>query len=161
VLAASMAVATAGTAQATESQNCVGTWAVTYDPPITNELRMVHGVLTGFFPTCTDIQAFNASYVQVFDDLVSCTELLSAGAASRTFVWGNPLAAPSTFTYNWTTSVVGGQVVVTNTGTIISGRYAPGSAVQFATLVTPDTLACAGDGIASLTGPTTLTILNP
>jgi hypothetical protein len=44
---------------------------------------------------------------------------------------------------------------------ITAGRYAPGSAVQVATLVTPDALACAGSGIGSLTGPTTLTIYAP
>lgn len=161
VLAAA-ALASAGQAHAEAAvQNCVGTWAVTYDPPITNTPRLVSGVLTGTFPLCTDPQAFNATYTQVFTDVVSCTTLLNAGSTSRTYVWGNPLAAPTTFTYNFTTTVAGGQVVVTNTGVITAGRYAPGSAVQVATLVTPDALACAGSGIGSLTGPTTLTIYAP
>jgi hypothetical protein len=162
LVAATTLVTTTGTAHAAGvDQTCVGTWAVTYDPPITNDLRLVHGVLTGFFPTCTDLGAFNASYTQVFDDVVSCTELFSAGSASRTYVWGNPAAAPSTFTYNWTTSLVGGQSVITNIGTITSGRYAPDSAVQVATIATLNLLACAGDGISSLSGPTTLTIVGP
>jgi hypothetical protein len=148
-------------AEAAAVQSCVGTWAVTYDPPITNTPQLVTGVLTGTFPACTDPQAFNASYIQVFTDTVSCTTLLNAGSTSRTYVWGNPLAAPTTFTYNFTTTVVGGQVVVTNTGVITAGRYAPGSAIQVATLATPDILACAGAGLGSLTGPTTLTIYSP
>jgi hypothetical protein len=152
-------LAPAGPADAEAAvQTCVGTWAVTYDPPITNTPQLVAGVLTGVFPVCTDPQAFTASYTQVFTDTVSCTTLLNAGSTSRTYVWGNPLAVPTTFTYNFTTTVVGGQVVVTNTGVITAGRYAPGSAVQVATLVTPDALACAGSGVGSLTGPTTLTI---
>jgi hypothetical protein len=142
-------------------QSCVGTWAVTYDPPITNTPQLVHGVLTGTFPVCTDLQAFTASYTQVFTDTVSCTTLLNAGSTSRTYQWGNPSAAPTTFTYNFTTTVVAGQVVVTNSGLVTAGRYAPGSAVQVATLVTPNALACAGTGVGSLTGPTTLTIYNP
>jgi hypothetical protein len=155
-------VTTSGTAHASGvDQSCLGTWAVTYDPPITNDLRLVHGVLTGSFPACTDLGAFNASYTQVFDDVVSCTEVFSAGSASRTYVWGSPAAVPSTFTYNWTTSLVNGQAVITNVGTITSGRYAPDSAIQVATIVTLDLLACAGDGISSLSGPTTLTILGP
>lgn len=162
LVAAGMVVVTSGTAHASGvDQSCVGTWAVTYDPPITNDLRLVHGVLTGSFPVCTDLGAFNATYTQVFDDLVSCTELLSAGSASRTYVWGDAAAAPSTFTYNWTTSLVNGQAVITNVGTITSGRYAPDSAVQVATIASLDLLACAGDGISSLTGPTTLTIAGP
>ena len=160
--AAGSVLASAGQAHAaTAVQTCAGTWAVTYDPPITNTPRLVSGVLTGTFPVCTDPQAFNATYTQVFTDVVSCTTLLNAGSTSRTYVWGNPLAAPTTFTYNFTTTVAGGQVVVTNTGVITAGRYAPGSAVQVATLVTPDALACAGSGIGSLTGPTTLTIYSP
>ncbi|MEV6873639.1 hypothetical protein [Amycolatopsis sp. NPDC051128] len=160
--AAGGVVASAGPASAAAAvQTCVGTWAVTYDPPITNTPQLVAGVLTGTFPVCTDPQAFNASYKQVFTDVVSCTTLLNAGSTSRTYVWGNPLAAPTTFTYNFTTTVAAGQVVVTNTGVITAGRYAPGSAVQVATLVTPDALACAGPGIGSLTGPTTLTIYAP
>lgn len=162
VLVAGSALATAGSASAvTVDQTCVGTWAVTYDPPITNETRTVDATLTGVFPTCTDAVAFNASYVQTFTDTVSCATLLSAGAATRTFVWGNPLAQPTTFSYNWTVTDVAGQVVVTNAGLITSGRYTPDSAVQVATLPTPDALKCAGEGISSLTGPTTLTIYHP
>ncbi|WP_143264002.1 hypothetical protein [Amycolatopsis kentuckyensis] len=160
--AAGGVLASAGPAHAEAAvQSCTGTWAVTYDPPITNTPRLVNGVLTGVFPLCTDPQAATASYTQVFTDTVSCTTLLNAGSTSRTYVWGNPLAAPTTFTYNFTTTVVAGQVVVTNTGLITAGRYAPGSAVQVATLVTPNALACAGAGIGSLTGPTTLTISAP
>jgi hypothetical protein len=150
VVAAGSVLATPGTAQATTvDQTCVGTWAVTYDPPITNTTQTVHATLTGFFPTCTDVVAFNASYVQVFTDTVSCATLLTAGAATRTFIWGNPLAAPTTFAYNWTA------------GMITNGRYTPDSAVQVATLVTPNAVDCAGPGIPSLTGPTTLTIYHP
>lgn len=142
-------------------QSCTGTWAVTYDPPITNTPQLVTGVLTGTFPVCTDPQALTASYTQGFTDTVSCTTPLNAGSTSRTYIWGNPSAAPTTFTYNFTTTVVAGQVVVTNTGLITAGRYAPGSAVQVATLVTPNALACAGSGVGSITGPTTLTIYSP
>jgi hypothetical protein len=162
VVAAGSVLATPGTAQATTvDQTCVGTWAVTYDPPITNTTQTVHATLTGFFPTCTDVVAFNASYVQVFTDTVSCATLLTAGAATRTFIWGNPLAAPTTFAYNWTVTDIAGQVVVTNAGMITNGRYTPDSAVQVATLVTPNAVDCAGPGIPSLTGPTTLTIYHP
>ncbi|NUT94745.1 MAG: hypothetical protein HOY78_22265 [Saccharothrix sp.] len=145
----------------TVDQVCVGTWAVTYDPPITNTPRVVTGNLTGFFPTCTSLGAPSGSYAQTFTDTVSCATLLSAGAASRTYTWSNPLAAPTTFAYNWTVSDIGGQAVITNTGLITSGTFAPASAEQVAALVTPDALQCDGTGISSLTGPTTLTIFHP
>jgi hypothetical protein len=51
--------------------------------------------------------------------------------------------------------------VITNTGLITSGTFAGASAEQVAVLVTPDVLQCAGTGISSLTGPTTLTVFRP
>jgi hypothetical protein len=57
--------------------------------------------------------------------------VLVAGSATRTFVWGNPLAQATTFSYNWTVTDVAGQVVVTNAGLITSGRYTPDSACRW------------------------------
>ncbi|MEU4768822.1 hypothetical protein AB0H12_36800 [Actinosynnema sp. NPDC023794] len=162
LMVAGSVVATTGAADAVAvEQVCVGTWAVTYDPPITNTPQVVRGNLTGVFPTCTNLVAPSGSYGQAFTDTVSCATLLTAGAASRTYTWSNPLAAPTTFAYNWTVSDVAGQAVITNTGLITSGTFAGASAEQVAVLVTPDVLQCAGAGISSLTGPTTLTVFRP
>lgn len=163
VLLAAVGIATtASSAQAVVvNQHCTGTWTVTYDPPITNTPQLVAAKLSGYFPVCSDLQAFNGSYSQAFTDTVSCTTLLNSGSAGRTFTWGNPSAQASVFNYNWTVSVAGGQAVITNVGSITSGRYAPGSAVQVSTLVTPDALSCATTGVVSLTGPSTLTIFGP
>lgn len=162
VVVAGAVAATAGAANAvTVEQVCAGTWAVTYDPPITNTPQVVRGNLTGVFPTCTNPAAPSGFYGQEFTDTVSCATLLTAGAASRTYTWTNPLAAPTTFTYNWTVSDVAGQAVITNTGLITSGTFAGASAEQVAVLMTPDVLQCAGAGISSLTGPTTLTVFRP
>jgi hypothetical protein len=162
LLAAGSVIGTASPAHAlTVDQVCTGTWAVTYNPPITLTPRLVSATLTGYFPSCTNPEAFNGYYVQHFTDTVSCATLLSAGAASRTFIWGNPAAEPSTFEYNWTVSDIAGQVVVTNTGLITSGKFAPDSAEQVAILPTPDVLLCLTTGIPTLTGPTTLTIYHP
>lgn len=160
-LAGSMAATTGAAHAVAVDQTCVGTWAVTYDPPITNTPQVVAGHLTGYFPACTNPVAPRGSYSQQFTDTVSCATLLSAGAASRTYTWSNPLAGPTTFEYNWTVSDVAGQAVITNTGLITGGTFAPASAEQVAVLVTPDALRCGGVGISSLTGPTTLTIFRP
>jgi len=140
-------------------QVCTGTWTVTYNPPITNTLQTVSAVLRADFPYCTDPEAPSASYSQAFTDTVSCATLLNTGSAAHTFVWGNPAAKPSTFTYDWTVSDIGGQAVITSTGRIASGKYTPDGAEQISVLVTPNPLQCAFSGVATLTGPTTLTIL--
>jgi hypothetical protein len=48
-----------------------------------------------------------------------------------------------------------------NSGVLTDGRYTPGSAQQVITLATPNILQCLGSGVASLTGPTVLTISQP
>jgi hypothetical protein len=141
-------------------QVCTGTWTVTYNPPITDTLRTVSATLSANFPHCTDPQAPSASYSQTFTDTVSCLTLLNTGSAAHTFVWSNPAAQPSAFTYDYTVSDLAGQAVITSTGRISSGKYAPDTAEQISVLVTPDPVQCAFSGVATLTGPTTLTVFH-
>jgi hypothetical protein len=159
LVAMSSVVATGEPAHALPiKQICTGTWTVTYNPSITIIPRQVSATLSADFPSCTDPEAPSASYSQTFTDTVSCATLLNTGSASHTFVWGNPAAQPSTFAYAWTVSDIGGQAVITSTGHITSGRYAPDSAEQDSVLVTPDPIQCALSGVATLTGPTILTV---
>ena len=161
MVAAGSVLATGSPAHALPlDQDCTGTWTVTYNPPITNTARTVSATLSANFPHCTDPEASSASYSQTFTDTVSCATLLNTGMAAHTFVWGNPAAQPSAFAYGWTVSDIGGQAVITSTGQITSGRYAPDSAEQISVLVTPDPIQCAFSGVATLTGPTTLTIFH-
>ena len=114
--------------------------------------------VNGIYPTCTDIQAINGSYSETFTLTASCLVLLDSGTTTRTFAWGNPQAGSSTFDYNVTANEAGGQLVVTNTGLITAGKFAPASALQVITLTTPNILQCLGSGISNVTGPTTLAI---
>lgn len=162
LVAASGVVAIGGPAHALPvNQVCTGTWTVSYNPPITDTPRQVSATLSADFPSCTDSEAPSASYSQSFTDTVSCATLLNTGSATHTFVWSNPAAQPSTFAYSWTVSDIGGQAVITSTGSITSGKYASDSAEQNSVLVTPDPIQCAFSGVATLTGPTTLTIVQP
>jgi hypothetical protein len=150
---------TAGPAHAvTVDQTCTGTEVTSYNPPLTLTPQLVTITVSGVYPSCTDREAFNGSYSETFTLTASCAVLLDSGSPTRTFVWGNPAAEPSTFNYNVTASDVLGQVVVTNTGLITSGKFAPASAQQVITLVTPNSAQCAGPGISNVTGPTTLII---
>ncbi|GAB2968902.1 hypothetical protein GCM10027184_17380 [Saccharothrix stipae] len=159
-LAASGLVGMAGSSRADiEQQNCTGTWSVNYDPPITNTPTTTNVKVTGYFFTCTNLLAPSGAYEQTFTDTVSCTQLLVSGATSRTYRWSNPAVEPSTFSYNWTVTRTGGQTVITNSGLIASGTFASASAQQVTTLVTPDSLQCAGTGVSSLTGLSTLVVL--
>ena len=101
--------------------------------------------------------AANSSTLGTICTAPSCLTLFDSGSALRTFTWGGTVA-PSQFQYNVTSSAIAGQVVVTNTGVITSGGFAPAGAVQVITLVTPNVAQCLTAGVPSVTGPTTLTV---
>ena len=142
-------------------QTCVGTEVTSYNPPLTFTSRPTTITVNGVYPTCTDSAAFSGSYSETFTLTVSCLVLLDSGSPIRTFVWGNPQAEPSTFQYNVTANEAGGQLVVTNTGLITAGKFAPASAQQVITLTAPNILQCLGSGISNVTGPTTLVVYHP
>ncbi|CCH32085.1 hypothetical protein ABZ816_26360 [Actinosynnema sp. NPDC047251] len=149
---------TAAPAQAAGvDQVCVGTEVTTFDPPLTLTARPTTITVSGLYPTCTSPAAVTAGYAETFPLTASCLVLFDSGSASRTFTWGGT-TAPSTFEYNVTSSAVAGQVVVTNTGVITAGGFAPAGAKQVITLVTPNLLQCLTGGVPSVTGPTTLTV---
>ncbi|UVS79614.1 hypothetical protein [Actinokineospora sp. UTMC 2448] len=139
-------------------QTCVGTEVTSFDPPLTLVSWPTEITVSGLFPTCTHATARTASYAETFTINASCLVLGDSGTATRSFVWGDPAVAPSTFVYNVTSSAVGGQIVVTSSGLITDGTFAPAGAVQTVTLLTPNTLQCATTGIATVTGPTTVNI---
>ncbi|MFT7838450.1 hypothetical protein Q5530_20110 [Saccharothrix sp. BKS2] len=159
VLAA--AVATASVAAPAHAagldQVCVGTEVTTFDPPLTLTARPTTVTVSGVYTTCTNPGAVTATYAETFPLTASCLALFDSGSALRTFTWGGT-EAPSTFQYNVTSSAVAGQVVVTNTGVITAGGFAPAGAEQVITLVTPNVLQCLVGGVASVSGPTTLTV---
>ncbi|WP_433261135.1 hypothetical protein ACQPZF_26005 [Actinosynnema sp. CS-041913] len=141
-------------------QVCVGTEVTTFDPPLTLTARPTTITVSGVYPTCTSPAAVTATYSETFVLTASCLVLFDSGSALRTFTWGGT-TAPSTFQYNVTSSAVAGQVVVTNTGVITAGGFAPAGAEQVITLVTPNLLQCLTVGVPSVTGPTTLTVHSP
>ncbi len=164
--AAAVLIAIAGTLVAAPAQAsgvdqvCVGTEVTTYDPPLTLTTRPTTITVSGVYPTCTNPGAVTATYAETFTLAASCLVLFDSGSAVRTFTWGGTVA-PSTFQYNVTASAVAGQIVVTNTGVITAGGFAPAGAEQVITLVTPNLLQCLGGGVPSVTGPTTLTVHSP
>jgi hypothetical protein len=145
----------------TVAQTCVGTEVTTFSPPLTLTPRPVTITVNGVYPTCTDPAAPNGTYDESFTLTASCLTLFDAGTATRTVVWGDLAAEPTTFDYNVVSNAVGGQVVTTNSGVLTGGRYTPGSVQQVITLLTPNILQCLGSGVTSVTGPTVLTITQP
>jgi hypothetical protein len=148
-----------GTAQAlTVEQTCVGTEVTSYNPPLTFTTRPVTVTVNGIFTSCTNPDAPTGFYSETFTISASCLVPLEVASPTRTIVWGNAEAEPSAFRYNVTETEVGGQLIVTSTGAITHGTFAPASAEQIVTLMTLNTLQCLSTGISNVTGPTSLTI---
>ncbi len=145
----------------TVEQTCTGTEVTTYDPPLTFTRRPTTITVNGVFPVCTDDQAINGSYATSFTTSTSCLDLFNSGSATETLVWGGSGVTPSTFAFNVTAVELAGQLVVTSTGIITDGMFAPASAQTIVTLVTPNLLNCLTTGIPSATGLTTLAVYRP
>ena len=159
LVAAGTLMVGSGTAQAlTVEQTCVGTEVTSYNPPLTFTTRPVTITVNGVFTSCTNPDAPTGFYSENFTINASCLVPLEGASPTRTIVWGNAEAAPSTFRYNVTETEVGGQLIVTSTGAITHGTFAPASAEQIVTLVTPNLRQCLSTGISTVTGPTTLII---
>jgi hypothetical protein len=145
----------------TVEQVCAGTEVTTYDPPLTLVRRPTTITVNGLFPTCTDDQAVTGSYTANFTTPTSCLDLWNSGTGTETLVWGGSGVSPSTFSFNVTATEVAGQLLVTSTGLITDGMFAPAGAQKVVALVTPNLLTCLTTGIPSATGVTTLTIQSP
>jgi hypothetical protein len=159
LVAAGTLMVGSGTAQAlTVDQSCVGTEVTSYNPPLTFTTRPVTITVNGVFISCTNPAAPTGFYSETFTISASCLVPLEAASPTRIIVWGNPAAEPSTFRYNVTETEVGGQLIVTSTGAITHGTFAPASAEQVVTLVTPNILQCLTIGISTVTGPISLII---
>ncbi|MFC6061272.1 hypothetical protein [Streptomyces ochraceiscleroticus] len=87
---------------------------------------------------------------------MTCVDALRNNHVSKKITWNT--GKTSTFTYDVTATHVGGQTVVTRTGTITSGAFAGQPAREVITGPTPDTLKCLKGGITERTGVATLTI---
>ncbi|MFI9010007.1 hypothetical protein ACIGNX_22520 [Actinosynnema sp. NPDC053489] len=89
----------------------------------------------------------------------SCLTLPGFSSGTSVLTWNN--GNTSTFAFNATTAIVGGNVVITRTGTITAGRFAGDTAIRVVTYPAPNPLGCLTTGVTSRTGVVTLTITSP
>ena len=146
-------------AHALTDQTCTLSEVVTYDPPLTNTARTVTFTVSGQLFNCTNPAARTGSYTESGTAVnATCTGVLSSGSGTRVFRWNDPALAPSSFSYNRTTSRVGGNIVVVAVGSISSGTFAGSPAKSTGIGAQPDPTACAGTGVGQLTAAGALSI---
>ncbi len=139
---------------------CAGTQTVTYSPGLTLVPTSQTITVQAIYSPCVSASqpAVTAGQAGVTTHEVrSCLDVAEPGGATRFITWNT--GQTSTFLYNAIVNTVGGNTVVTLTGTITAGLFAGDSAVQVIVGPTLDTLSCLiPPGITSRFSVTTLTI---
>jgi hypothetical protein len=116
-------------------------------------------LVNGQLFNCTNGSAATGSYTETATlPNYTCTALFYQGSGTRVFQWTNAVIPPSTFSYNRTSSRVGGNIEIVLLGSIVSGTFTPEPAKAELLAVQPNPIACATTGISQLTLAGALTI---
>ncbi|MGW4109722.1 hypothetical protein ACWEFJ_02460 [Actinosynnema sp. NPDC004786] len=140
---------------------CVGTATETISPGLKYATQNVTVTTNLIYSPCvsSDPTVTAAVSGSTFTAPGSC--LMLPDASSGTFVlnWNN--GNTSTFAFNATTAIVGGNIVITRIGTITAGQFAGDTAIRVVTYPALNPLDCLTTGVTSQTGVVTLTITSP
>jgi hypothetical protein len=146
-------------AHAAVDQICLVSEVATFSQPVTNTPQTVTVTVNGQLFNCTSGSASAGSYTETATlPNYTCTALFYQGSGTRVLTWTNPAIAPSAFSYNRTSSRVGGNVEIVLLGSIVSGTFTPEPAKAELLAVQPNPLLCATTGVpqVSLVGALTI-----
>jgi hypothetical protein len=141
-------VGVAPVAQATVDQTCLVSEVATFSQPVTDTPQTVTVTVHGQLFNCTNGSAAVGSYTETATlPNYTCTALFYQGSGTRVFTWTNSAMTPSTYSYNRTSSRVGGNVEIVLLGSIVSGTFSPEPAKAELVAVQPNPLLCATTGV--------------
>lgn len=157
----------AGTASAVPTLvTCTGTEQTDFSPGLTNQPSAQQITFSNDYSACTHVVGLTVTSttgtsgpVTVTNPSQTCNDLLATGTGTKTIDWAT--GQHSEFSYTRTTSLVGGNVVVTRTGSITSGLYSGSLTTEQVVLVGLAGLTeCAEPGgLTALEGAVVLTIV--
>lgn len=139
---------------------CEGYFSVTYEPPLTNTPTLTEVTFHNDLDYCAAGAVTSGDASGEFSAIRSCTTLdLPPHPATTTLYWNT--GASSTIAYSFSTvdRLVNGTTVVTSYGTVSHGFGQGAQAVHTAIQPQLDLTACAGSGVAQLTGPEKLVFI--
>jgi hypothetical protein len=157
----SMLIATAA-AHATSATlvHCEGSFTVTYDPPLTNTPRLTEVAFHNDLDSCLFGAVASGDASGEFSAIRSCTTLdLPPHPATMSFTWNTGASSTIAFSLSTVDRLVNGTTVVTSYGTVTHGFDQGAQAVHTAVQPQLDPIACAGAGVAQLTGPELLQLI--
>ncbi|TQF16629.1 hypothetical protein FJV41_07350 [Myxococcus llanfairpwllgwyngyllgogerychwyrndrobwllllantysiliogogogochensis] len=141
----------------------VGSTQVTYSPPLRNLPQDVNITSIGLASNCYSLLGSSVTSATSSVSFVmkgySCTDLLDIGPVTTLLTWNTGESSTMRLTQT-TTAVNGTAIVVTQTGTVLSGKFVGATVVRTVTLLSTDLAACdSPEGLAGISGPMTITLL--
>jgi hypothetical protein len=159
VIAAGTMVGVTPAADAAIDQLCLVNEVATFSDPVTDTPRTVTVTVHGQLFNCTNGSASTGTYTEVATlPNYTCTSLFYQGSGIRVLNWTNTAIAPTSMTYNRTSSRVGGNVEIVLLGEISSGTFTPDPAKAELVALQPNPLACATVGVTQVSLVGTLII---
>lgn len=175
--AATLTAAGAGTAQAVQDTlSCIGRQTVTVDPPLTNAEEEHDLIIDGELTSCVHAGGTpgiksGTYHEEVQDVVLSCQSLLDdASNRTRTFNWtttsntsedhssSDHKKQTSVFTYDQVQTRLNANAVITQAGTITSGRFSGQPAKEVITIPRTELDPCSGDGVSQADGAVTFNV---
>ncbi|MFJ9130297.1 hypothetical protein ACIRJS_40065 [Streptomyces sp. NPDC102340] len=137
---------------------CTGTGLQTYSPGITLTTRETVVTNTSDLTSCAGGPVSSGHHrFGPFTTTASCLYTPPAGPDAFDLTWNDQTTSHYVGTY--TVLTTGGQLIVTSTGTITSGRFAGKALQEVVTYTAPNLLQCATpEGVTSVSGPITIVI---
>jgi hypothetical protein len=141
--------------------SCQGQFTVTYDPPLTNTPTLTRVTFHNDLHYCLVGGVTSGDVAGEFTAIRSCTTVdLPPHPATNTSRWNTGASSTIVFSHSTVDSLVTGTTVVDSYGTVTEGFDEGANAVHTAIQPQLDLTACAGNGVAHVTGPETLVFIN-
>jgi hypothetical protein len=140
--------------------HCEGSFIVTYDPPLTNTPTLTEVTFHNDLDSCPIGGVTSGDASGEFSAIRSCTTLdLPPHPATTTFYWNAGASSTIAFSLSTVDRLVNGTTVVTSYGTVTHGFDQGAQAIHTAIQPQLNAIACAGSGVAQITGPELLQLI--
>ncbi|WP_162906949.1 hypothetical protein [Allorhizocola rhizosphaerae] len=140
---------------------CEGYFTVTYDPPLTNTPTQTTVTYHNDLDYCLAGGVTRGDASGIFTGVRSCTALdLPPHPATNTYRWNTGASSTIGFSHSTVDRLGNGTTLVASYGTVTHGLNQGANAIHTAIQPQLDPIACAGAGVAHLTGPEKLVFIN-
>ncbi|BBD63015.1 hypothetical protein NIES2109_58650 (plasmid) [Nostoc sp. HK-01] len=137
----------------------VGSETASYNPPLTTQTQNTTVSIQGSVGQCIGAQPIiSGTYNFTVTFATSCNNIQSFPAYPITYNWNTGQSSQVSYTFT-SLNLINGQLLLTSTGTVTDGLFKGRTVQRTITLLGTNLTACFNQGLSTLGGPQTLTIL--